>query len=79
MAWITAFELKEGSGKIQPTNVIAYTKTFQTDDRTVVVQIDTYGSTDREFPKKQSQTLQFGREAAQQLYELLRDTYNFDR
>jgi hypothetical protein len=79
MAWITSIERKEGTGKIQPSQLVAYAKIFETLDQTTVFQIDTYGSSDREFPNKQSQTLQFGRETAKQLYELLRDTYQFEK
>lgn len=78
MAWITSIERKEGRGRIQPTQVIAYAKVFQTDDRNTIVQIDTYGSSNREMPDKQSQTLQLGREAAKQLYDLLAKTYKFE-
>ncbi len=77
MAWIASIERKEGRGKLQPTQVTAYVKVFQTDDRNSIIQIDTYGSSDREMPNKQSQTLQLGREAAKQLYDLLSETYNF--
>ena len=79
MAWIASIERKGGHGKLQPTEVIAYVKVFQTDDRTSIVQIDTYGSSEREMPNKQSQTLQLGRETAKQLYDLLNETYNFSK
>jgi hypothetical protein len=79
MAWITSIERKEGSGKLQPSQLIAYAKIFQTDDRTTIFQIDTYGSSEREFPNKQSQTLQFGRDTAKQLYDLLRETYQVEK
>jgi hypothetical protein len=79
VAWITSVELKDGTGKIQPTNLIAHAKVFQTDGQTTVLQLDTYGSADRKLLNKQSQTLQFGRDAAKQLYEILRTTYNFER
>jgi len=79
MAWVASIERKEGRGKLQPTQVIAYVKVFQTDDRNSIVQIDTHGSSDREMPNKQSQTLQLGRETAEQLYDILRSTYGFER
>jgi hypothetical protein len=35
------------------------------------------GSADRANPGKQSQTIQLGREAARQLFDILTRTYNF--
>jgi hypothetical protein len=63
--------------KRNPPNLIAYAKVFETEGQTQVVQIDSHGSIDRKFPQKQIQTLQFGEEAARQLYEILRNTYHF--
>ncbi len=77
MAWVSSVEQKEGNGKIQPTQVVAYAKVFPTESNTKILQIDTYGSSDRQIPGKQSQTLQFGPEAAAQLYRILKDTYGF--
>jgi hypothetical protein len=77
MAWISAVQRKDGNGKIQPTEVIAYAKVFSTEDNTRILQIDTYGSSDRQLPGKQSQTIQFGPEAAAQLFRILKDTYGF--
>jgi hypothetical protein len=77
MAWVTSFESKFGEGKIQPTQLVAYVKEFETEGRTKVLQIDTFGSADREHPKKQSQTLQFGEDAARQLFEIISRTYGF--
>jgi hypothetical protein len=78
MAWVTAIEVTEGEGKIQPTQVTAVAKIFQTMDSSRILQIDTHGSVDREKPGKQSQTLQFGRESAKQLFDLLKETYGFE-
>jgi hypothetical protein len=77
MGWVKSVELKPGSGKIQPTQFIAYVKIFEPKDGSPVVQIDTYGSDDRKIPGKQSQTLQFGKESALQLYKILQDAYGF--
>lgn len=76
MAWIERIERRDGPGKLQPTQVAAYVKVFSTDDRTPIVQIDTLGSQDRENPGKQSQTLQIGREIAEELVRILRETYD---
>jgi len=78
MAWVTSVERKEGNGNIHPTQLVAFVKVFATSDKARIVQIDTHGSDDRAFPKKQSQTLQLGREAARELYNILRDTYGFE-
>jgi hypothetical protein len=40
-----------------------------------VVQLDTVGSSDREFTDKVSQSIQFDRHAAQQLIELFREAF----
>ncbi len=77
MAWVLSVEAKPGSGKIQPTQLIAKAKVFHAESGAVIIQIDTAGSDDREKPGKQSQTLQFGEQAAHQLYRLLKDTYKF--
>lgn len=39
------------------------------------LQLDTYGSDDREHPEKVSQSLQFDEQAASQLLKLIRDTF----
>lgn len=77
MAWISKIVTVDGTGKIQPTQVIARVKVFRTEGDATVVQIDTHGSDEREMPGKQSQTIQFGKESAQQLHRLLADTYGF--
>ncbi|WP_296203347.1 hypothetical protein [uncultured Hyphomicrobium sp.] len=77
MALVTFIELKAGTGKIQPTNLTAQAKVFTVESGALIVQLDSYGSADREIPSKQSQTLQFGEEAAHQLYRILKDTYKF--
>jgi hypothetical protein len=77
MAWVTSVEANAGAGKIQPTQLVAKAKVFHTESGAAIVQIDTAGSMDREKPGKQSQTLQFGEQAAHQLYRILKDTYQF--
>jgi hypothetical protein len=52
-----------------------FVKIFDLPDGGSVIQIDTEGSTDRANPGKQSQTIQMGREAAQELFEILKRTY----
>ncbi|MBI1649460.1 hypothetical protein [Hyphomicrobium sulfonivorans] len=77
MAWITSFELKAGSGKLHPTQLVGAVKVFVPEPGKAIVQIDTYGSDEREMPNKQSQTIQFGRESAHQLFTILKETYEF--
>ena len=42
-----------------------------------LLQLDTYGSSDREQPGKQSQTIQLTRESAQQLYNIIGREFGF--
>jgi hypothetical protein len=77
MAWIRSFEVKVGNGKVQPTQVVAHVKVIDQKESSPILQIDTFGSDERANPGKQSQTLQMGRDAAQQLYAILQRTYKF--
>jgi hypothetical protein len=76
MAWVELVQRRDGKGRKQPSHVTAFVKVFDFEGRPVV-QIDTLGSADRANPGKQSQTLQLGREAAEQLYRVLADAYGF--
>jgi len=77
MAWIRNFETRDGKGKIQPSQVVGLVKIFALTDGKPVVQIDTNGSADRANPGKQSQSIQLGREAARELFDILKRTYDF--
>ena len=77
MAWVTSVRRKDSHGKLQPTQVEAIVNVFSTEGSKLVVQIDTHGSAEREIRGKLSQTLQFGEEAAQDLFEILKQTYGF--
>lgn len=77
MAWVEKVEIEQGTGKLQPTQVVAHAKVFRGQDGSPILQVDTGGSKARQNPGKQSQTLQFGREAAKQLYLILQNTYGF--
>jgi len=77
MAWIKKFETRDGKGRLPPSQVIGLVKIFELTDGRPVVQIDTNGSADRANPGKQSQTIQLGREAARQLFDILQRTYDF--
>jgi hypothetical protein len=77
MAWIKSFEMRDGKGKLQPSHVVGLVKIFEPTDSHPIVQIDTNGSDDRANPGKQSQTIQLGREAARELFDILKRTYDF--
>jgi hypothetical protein len=74
MAWIKSFEKRDGRGKLQPSQVVGVVKIFEPTDGNPIVQIDTTGSADRANPGKQSQTIQLGREAARELFDILKRT-----
>ena len=77
MRLITKIESTAGTGKLQPTQVVAHVKIFSTEGGAPIVQMDTRGSAEREMPEKQSQTVQFERETARKLYQIFKDTYGF--
>ena len=77
MAWIKSFQKRDGRGKLQPSQVVGLVKIFEPADGNPIVQIDTNGSADRANPGKQSQTIQLGREAARELFDILKRTYDF--
>lgn len=49
-------------------------RTFRVDDETIL-QLDTYGSDERQIPNKVSQSFQFDREGAAVLLRLIRDVF----
>jgi predicted RNA-binding protein with RPS1 domain len=49
---------------------------FERDGR-IILQIDTYGRSTREFPGKLSQTFQLDRDAARELFDILRQEFHF--
>jgi hypothetical protein len=75
MALITSISLvsKDRQTVHGPTRCDA--STFQTDDGKMVLQLDTYGSNEREFTDKVSQSVQFDEAAAAQLLQLIRTTF----
>ncbi len=77
MTWIKNFEVRPGRGRMQPSQVVGILKVFELTEGAPIVQIDTQGSATREKPGKQSQTIQMGRDAAHELFEILRRTYQF--
>lgn len=61
---------RERELKLQPTKVTAQYGVQRRDGK-VFLQIDTFGSDDRDKPGKQSQTMQFTEETARELWTLL--------
>ena len=58
------------------TPVAATYTVFDTVDGKHYVQIDTYGKNDREIPGKASQSIQFDKESAKFLVELLKKEFD---
>ena len=61
---------RERELKLQPTQVTAQYGVQRRDGK-AFLQIDTFGSADRDKPGKQSQTMQFTEETAKQLWTIL--------
>jgi hypothetical protein len=76
MALVRRLELKPMDRNSLHDEVDATYSVFEWDDRTLL-QIDTYGRTDREIPGKKSQTIQIDRDAAEQLYFILKTAFKF--
>jgi hypothetical protein len=75
MALIRRFiENAQGPQRRHPTTVECGYR-IVTVDSDVYLQLDTYGSNDRQIPGKTSQSLQLDREAAQQLKQLLERSF----
>lgn len=70
MALVRNFEFKE-MGRNSLHKEIAATYSVFGDGEKKVLQIDTYGSEERQIPGKKSQTLQFDRDGALQLAAIL--------
>lgn len=77
MALVTSLERGDSpAGSPHRTNLVAkYRVSGSGDGR--LFQLDTHGSPDRKIPGKLSQTLQFGPEAAHQLYLALKAEFGF--
>jgi len=77
MAWIAEINCEDAKLNRQPTDVVAFVK-IDTHNSIPIVQIDTRGSSDRENPGKQSQTIQFGKDSARKLFDIFKKTYGFE-
>lgn len=75
MAFVRAFEAIEGGqSRLHPTEVVCGYRRVHS-DRGWLVQLDTYGSADRQIPGKVSQSLQLDDERARQLVAILRRSF----
>ncbi|MCE9568229.1 MAG: hypothetical protein K8U57_40020 [Planctomycetes bacterium] len=75
MALIASIEqsTKERQKLHSPTRCLA--SSFTTDEGKAILQLDTYGSEDRTFTEKVSQSVQFDEDSARQLLQLIRETF----
>lgn len=73
MAVVTGFRRHpRNPGGLHPTQVVCHWSVANG-----VLQLSTYGSEEREIPGKTSQTLQFPRESAEQLFQILKEEFEF--
>jgi hypothetical protein len=71
MARVDELELVSMDRNAVHNRVQATYSTFQSENGDVYIQIDTYGSPERAFPGKKSQSLQFGPEGIAALRQIL--------
>jgi hypothetical protein len=76
MALVRSFERKDMERNSVHKEIGATYTVFKTDDR-VFLQIDTYGSSDREIPGKKSQSLQLDERGAAALFQIIRREFGF--
>lgn len=78
MAVITKLEpiTRERELKLHPTQVVAQYGVQRRDGK-AFLQIDTFGSSERDKPGKQSQTMQFTEETARQLWSIIGKEFGF--
>jgi hypothetical protein len=73
MAVVTGFTRHpRNPASLYPTQVICHWSVGNG-----LLQLATYGSDDREMPGKTSQTLQFTRESAAQLFRIMKEEFKF--
>jgi len=75
MARLEAIEIGPAEGSLHPSTARARIKIFGDGANGPIVQIDTFGSADREIPGKLSQTIQFDRDAGLRLLSILERAY----
>lgn len=75
MAVISRFEADDRSFKsLHPTRVVARYLTAESDGKKIL-QLNTYGSNNRQVPGKLSQTIQIDQSAAEELFQILKKEF----
>ena len=77
MALIREFERKNIDRASLHQEINAKYAVIERDGRKLL-QIDTYGKSTREHPDKVSQSLQFDRQGAERLYQILKNEFGFN-
>ncbi len=74
MAVVTGFQKKLNAREptLQPTTVVCH---WSISSDRGLLQLDTFGSNERQIPGKQSQTLQLTTQTARELMRILRDEF----
>jgi hypothetical protein len=75
MARIEKLEIGPSEGSVHPSKVHARVKVFGGGPDGPIVQIDTFGSADREIPGELSQTIQLDNTTGRELLAILQRTY----
>ena len=76
MALIKSFEHKSMDRNSIHDGINATYTTFERDGRKFI-QVDSYGRAEREIPGKKSQTFQLDEKSARELFDILRDCFQF--
>ncbi|PZR87074.1 MAG: methionyl-tRNA formyltransferase [Stutzerimonas stutzeri] len=75
MARIEKLEIGPSDGSVHPSKVHARVKVFGGGADGPIVQIDTFGSANRDIPGKLSQTIQLDRTTGRELLAILQRAY----
>ncbi len=77
MAYVSSMEPSDPKRRpaVHPTSTRCLYSIFEGPSKERYLQLDTAGSKDREFPGKISQSIQFDRQMAGQLFELLQRAF----
>jgi hypothetical protein len=77
MARVRSIEMGAGNIQAHRTEVDCQVLTLSDGRLTTLIQLDTFGSDERAMPGKKSQTMQFDRQQARQLWEILGREFGF--
>ena len=78
MAIVKEIQISDASGKRHPTEVKAVIRVFGSAEHAPILQIDTFGSKDRQNLGKLNQTIQFAEPAARELFAVMKSAFNFE-